>query len=329
MLPYWNLGGTLFPTYSLLTLLGAAAAWLYFHRQLKARGEKPRPDRASLSLWGSGGIGRRKISLPAAPAAPAAPGPPCWRPIRPPFPPATSRVGSSLWRAVRRSGRGLAVLPAAQGPLFPNWGADLVPAVPLFHTFGRVGCFLAGCCYGIPAPRRLAGGDLSGLSRGPQRRGAPPPSSCMRPPAACPLFSAAPPGPAGLEGEALLLVYLAAYALFRFALEFLRGDAARGDGGYFPPLSCWLWLLWPLSSPPDPPSPYVKTAAPVTYRPRLFFFPLPRLLFIRSQRLGTGFQNRTWREKSRNASIREAISWAVIGSSSRSRRASSWHTSGE
>ena len=41
MLSYWNLGGTLFPTYSLLTLLGAAAAWLYFHRQLKARGENP------------------------------------------------------------------------------------------------------------------------------------------------------------------------------------------------------------------------------------------------------------------------------------------------
>ena len=150
---YWNLGGTLFPTYSLLTLLGAAAAWLYFHRQLKARGEKPRPDRASLSLWSSGGIGRRKISLPAAPAAPAAPGPPpCWQPIRPPFPPATSRVGSSLWRAVRRSGRGLAVLPAAQGPLLPAGGRPGPPASPLFHTFGRVGCFLAGCCYGIPAP---------------------------------------------------------------------------------------------------------------------------------------------------------------------------------
>ena len=35
---------------------------------------------------------------------------------------------------------------------FSQLGADLVPAVPLFHTFGRVGCFLAGCCYGIPAP---------------------------------------------------------------------------------------------------------------------------------------------------------------------------------
>ena len=46
MLPYWNLGGTLFPTYSLLTLLGAAAAWLYFHRQLKARGENPEIGRA-------------------------------------------------------------------------------------------------------------------------------------------------------------------------------------------------------------------------------------------------------------------------------------------
>ena len=33
--------------------------------------------------------------------------------------------------------------------------------------------------------------------------------------------------------EALLLVYLAAYALFRFALEFLRGDAARGMWGVF------------------------------------------------------------------------------------------------
>jgi len=26
----------------------------------------------------------------------------------------------------------------------------LIPAVPLIHAFGRIGCFLAGCCYGIP-----------------------------------------------------------------------------------------------------------------------------------------------------------------------------------
>lgn len=27
--------------------------------------------------------------------------------------------------------------------------------VPLFHTFGRIGCFLGGCCYGLPCSFRL------------------------------------------------------------------------------------------------------------------------------------------------------------------------------
>ncbi len=26
---------------------------------------------------------------------------------------------------------------------------SLVPLVPLFHVFGRIGCFFTGCCYGI------------------------------------------------------------------------------------------------------------------------------------------------------------------------------------
>jgi len=26
----------------------------------------------------------------------------------------------------------------------------LVPALPIAHAFGRIGCFMAGCCYGIP-----------------------------------------------------------------------------------------------------------------------------------------------------------------------------------
>ncbi len=27
----------------------------------------------------------------------------------------------------------------------------LAPGIPLFHFFGRIGCFLGGCCYGIPS----------------------------------------------------------------------------------------------------------------------------------------------------------------------------------
>ena len=34
---------------------------------------------------------------------------------------------------------------------FPPVFVDLTAMVaPLFHTFGRIGCFLGGCCYGIP-----------------------------------------------------------------------------------------------------------------------------------------------------------------------------------
>lgn len=28
---------------------------------------------------------------------------------------------------------------------------SLAPSIPLFHLFGRIGCFTAGCCYGVPS----------------------------------------------------------------------------------------------------------------------------------------------------------------------------------
>ena len=30
-----------------------------------------------------------------------------------------------------------------------NYADTLAPCIPLFHAFGRMGCFLSGCCYGI------------------------------------------------------------------------------------------------------------------------------------------------------------------------------------
>ena len=109
------------------------------------------------------------------------------------------------------------------GPL----ARDLVPAIPLFHAFGRVGCFLAGCCYGIP-PRRGDGGWPFPTARGcPWCR-----CSCMRPPGAWSSSSCWTAWPAGAGGgEELLAVYLALYGALRFFLEFLRGDGARGFWG--------------------------------------------------------------------------------------------------
>lgn len=102
--------------------------------------------------------------------------------------------------------------------------------VPLFHAFGRLGCFLAGCCYGTEYHGALAV-----------------------------TFPEGSPGnaPAGVElfpvqlAEALLNIilwgvlltvyrqtsrrwltsglYLTCYGMMRFVLEFFRGDIIRGS----------------------------------------------------------------------------------------------------
>ncbi|MGI5891324.1 MAG: prolipoprotein diacylglyceryl transferase [Bacillota bacterium] len=35
-------------------------------------------------------------------------------------------------------------------PMWPLFDS-IIPSIPLIHAMGRVGCFFAGCCYGIPA----------------------------------------------------------------------------------------------------------------------------------------------------------------------------------
>ena len=123
------------------------------------------------------------------------------------------------------------------------------PPVALAHAFGRVGCFLSGCCYGAPAahggvcyPRLTdASGGVVGswpfvdhVAHGL----VPPDAAASLPVHAVQLFEAA-----GLLvlAAALLLWwtrrpraghiaagYALVYAALRFGLEFLRGDADRG-----------------------------------------------------------------------------------------------------
>lgn len=97
---------------------------------------------------------------------------------------------------------------------------------PLFHFFGRIGCFLSGCCYGIECKFGVVyhyslAPDANGVSRFPVQ-----------------LMEAV--FNLGLsfmfytmfrkkkrQGD-LIHVYFYVYPLFRFADEFLRGDAYRG-----------------------------------------------------------------------------------------------------
>ncbi len=103
---------------------------------------------------------------------------------------------------------------------------SIVPLVPLFHMCGRIGCFLAGCCYGVE-------NDVLGIAF----------TSSEVAPNGVPLlpvqlYEAA--GEAVLfvltalivrrphSGPQALSVWLIGYGVLRFLLEFLRGDDYRG-----------------------------------------------------------------------------------------------------
>lgn len=104
--------------------------------------------------------------------------------------------------------------------------------VPLFHAFGRVGCFLGGCCYGMeyhgPFSVVYPNGSLGGA------------------PAGVELFPVqlAESGLNLILWAVLLLVYrktarpwltsglyLVCYGVIRFILEYFRGDLIRGHFG--------------------------------------------------------------------------------------------------
>lgn len=104
----------------------------------------------------------------------------------------------------------------------------IAPAVPLAHAFGRIGCFFAGCCYGIPFDPPIGICLTSAISDAPKD---------------VPLF------PVQLlesglnfilalilqicfqklqKKEYVISFYLLAYAVIRMATEQFRYDAERG-----------------------------------------------------------------------------------------------------
>ncbi len=91
-------------------------------------------------------------------------------------------------------------------------------AAPLFHFFGRIGCFFAGCCYGIECE---FGFVLNGIRRFPVQLLEATVNLLI---AALMLMLYAKEK---MEGK-LFFLYLAIYAPVRFLDELLRGDPIRG-----------------------------------------------------------------------------------------------------
>lgn len=113
--------------------------------------------------------------------------------------------------------------------------------VPLFHGFGRIGCFLGGCCYGKESSIGFIAyneliPEMSGVRRFP---------IALVESAFCFLlfwillrrFRKTE------ESGRLLYHYLLLYSIGRFVLEFFRGDAVRG---IFFSLSTSQWISIPL-----------------------------------------------------------------------------------
>ncbi|GFI04173.1 prolipoprotein diacylglyceryl transferase [Lachnospiraceae bacterium] len=112
--------------------------------------------------------------------------------------------------------------------------------IPLFHSFGRVGCFLSGCCYGIEAKTCISVlYSISCLDEGI--------ITSWRIPTQLiessfefllflfMLFLFLKNKCCGK----LLLLYLFIYPIFRFGLEFIRGDSVRGEF-FFLSTSQWI-----------------------------------------------------------------------------------------
>lgn len=121
--------------------------------------------------------------------------------------------------------------------------ACVVPYIPLGHAVGRIGCLMAGCCYGLPYDGAFAVStsfDASGLMHFPIQ-------------AVEALFDFAILilllfyVKKKRRKYNTLLLYLIMYSTLRFSLEFFRGDLIRGKFLFFS-TSQWISLAIFLSA---------------------------------------------------------------------------------
>lgn len=104
----------------------------------------------------------------------------------------------------------------------------LIPSIPIIHSFGRLGCFFAGCCYGIPYTGSLAITFHNSISA--------PNNISLFPVQLIEsginliagllllIFSRKKPAPGKIMG-----IYILFYSILRFSMEFFRGDIIRGN----------------------------------------------------------------------------------------------------
>ena len=102
----------------------------------------------------------------------------------------------------------------------------LLPTIPLFHAFGRIGCFCMGCCYGRPWKYGIAFSHSDIAPNGIPLV----PVQLMEAAGELALFVVLvlQYRRRGRSAQQMIGTYFILYGVMRFVLEFLRGDSYRG-----------------------------------------------------------------------------------------------------
>ena len=260
MFPYLNVFGRSVPTYSLLTLLGVVLAGAYLYYRCRKTGGKFEDSVYTLVFSLIGMLLGAKIlylitvfpqlvrDLPYLFSNPKA------------FLYVYVSTGMVFYGGLLGAiGGCLAYLRYMKCP-FAREGGVFVHIIPLIGAFGRLGCFAEGCCYGretsgplgvVFAASSIAPNDVPLL-----------PTQLFEAGFDLLLFAFLLwQYRRGVGAWRQLGSYLCLYAVFRFVLEFFRGDAMRGFVGPLSTSQCisifvFAWGLFLLlrreKRPPEP-----------------------------------------------------------------------------
>ena len=118
----------------------------------------------------------------------------------------------------------------------------MVPCIPLVHGFGRIGCHLVGCCYGVETHSHFFHVTYQNSVYAPNNVSLVP-VQLTEAVVEFILFIVLVALGIKLKNKSLILpIYLIAYPVCRFILEFFRGDKIRGIYGGLS-TSQWISLL--------------------------------------------------------------------------------------
>ena len=140
-------------------------------------------------------------------------------------------------------------VPAAKGNALTYFSL-LVPGIVIAHGLGRVGCYFAGCCYGSVTDSIFgvsfpAGSRAAHLHPGGPNGGSLPvlPTQLFEAVFELALFIVMIVGYKKFRNHNIEL-YFIAYGIFRFVMEFFRGDSRGSTGFFLTPAQLLCVVMW-------------------------------------------------------------------------------------